>query len=245
MPPHQANGGEHSGQSDGAYVAEEEEEEEEDKEGELMEAEPEMKSKKKNRVRTKKANSTDVSISIFDNSNIMQLVVMSEAEILRSAVCKYLKRVEKTEDVEDSDDDICYDQTTTKNRHKGNYRYNNLIRCLEAVSEEFDKHYTLWDEFDVKIAKDLKFPLKSSVDKIWKLVQVWYSWTTTDKLTLGRDAFQRERMVRFCRVMELPKLLQQAVFKHKVDEVVDEDKKIHEMSKAGFHPEQQADKNDK
>ncbi|KAH6695903.1 hypothetical protein BKA61DRAFT_583944 [Leptodontidium sp. MPI-SDFR-AT-0119] len=191
----------------------------------------------------------DITFYLHTNANGFSSysVTLTEGQIFKnSGVLKHvLESKANSENNYDTDDELCYDPSTSKEPSKSDTRSISLRPLLTAMLQELDEELNNLDSWDKVNREYIQSLILTPSDKLWELVAVWQSWVQTGEMQLGRCPFQRERMLKFVRVMEMPVEFFRAVKKHEVDVMHKPDEREHEMWKAGLHPEQWADKEER
>ncbi|KAG4438440.1 hypothetical protein IFR05_006093 [Cadophora sp. M221] len=192
-------------------------------------------------------------ITLYLNANASgssassRCIVLTEAQIFKnSGVLKYVLQSKADSNTNyNSDDELCYDPSTSKDPSKFDTRSVFLRPLLAAMLSDLDEELDSLDVYDKKARDYIESLSLTPSDKLWVLVTAWQSWVKTGSLGLGRCPFQRERMLKFARVMEMPVEFFRIVKKHEPDVMHKPDEKEHEMWKACLHPEQLADKEER
>ncbi|PVH77997.1 hypothetical protein DL98DRAFT_516998 [Cadophora sp. DSE1049] len=184
-------------------------------------------------------------------------LLTEEQVIANSAVLKHVLETKADPDNGyDSDDELCYNPGRSKDYRSWatgdvfllpylDCRAVFIIPLLKAMLQELDDELPNLGKWDKDNRTYLHALVNTPSDKIWELVQVWQGWVGSGEVKLGRCPFQRERMLKFARVMEMPVEFFRAVKKHEVDEKRFPTQHACEMWKNGLHPEQYVDREDK
>ncbi|KAH7305134.1 hypothetical protein BKA65DRAFT_486063 [Rhexocercosporidium sp. MPI-PUGE-AT-0058] len=184
-------------------------------------AEPLTKKRKTNaKLDTADRTAITLYLNATGNNSTSRCVVLTEDQIfINSSVLKHvLQSKANTMSSYDSDDDLCYNPSTSKDPSKSNTRSIFLRPLLTAILQELDEELSNLDDWD-KVNRDyINNLINIPSDKLWELAKVWQNWVVTGDLQLGRCPFQRERMLKFARVMEMPVEFFRTVKKHEVDE---------------------------
>ncbi|KAH7408934.1 hypothetical protein BKA64DRAFT_639254 [Cadophora sp. MPI-SDFR-AT-0126] len=175
-------------------------------------------------------------------------MLTEEQVVANSAVLKHILSSKASPDEEfDPDDELCFNPATSKNHQTWamDCQAVFIIPLLKAMLGELDDELPNLDKSNKENRSYLQDLVKTPSDKIWELVQTWQGWIESGEVKLGRCPFQKERMLKFARVMEMPIEFFRAVQKHEVDKKRFPTEHECEMWKNGLHPEQYVDKEDK
>lgn len=174
-----------------------------------------------------------------DNESDTRCVVLGQKMICaNSDVLKYVLECKADGDNYDSDDALCYDPELSKDPSKSITPFICIGPLLTAMLDELNEESSNLYEHEKKNRLDLQELVNIPSEKIWEVVRVWQTWVQTGDIKLSRCPFQRERMLKFARIMEMPEKLYRAVKKHEVDEKLYPTEDRHVMWKAGLYPEQ-------